>query len=128
MNQQNMTCTDEQFNSVVMNQPPVFNETQPDDIEVGNVSMAKSGSEVTAPILATEQVLETSTLTGAKNSAINVPIYDPLMNDQNASDKKSIRNSGLGKASQKREEETISNITIDHAAMTCDNRSKSPAP
>ena len=87
MNQQNMTCTDEQFNSVVMNQPPVFNETQPDEIDVGTVSMAKSGSEVTAPILPTEQVLGTPTLTGAKNSAINVPIYDPLMNDQIALDK-----------------------------------------
>ena len=87
MNQRNMTCTDEQFNSVVMAQPPVFNETQPDEIDVGTVSMAKSGSEVTAPILPTEQVLGTPTLTGAKNSAINVPIYDPLMNDQIALDK-----------------------------------------
>jgi hypothetical protein len=126
MNQHNMTCTDDQFNSIVMHQPPVFDQTQPD--EMGASSMAKSGSEATAPIQLPAQQLDTPTLTGTKNSAVHVPIYDPLMNEQQTSEKKSMRHSGLEKASQKKEDETISNITIDHAAMTCDERSKSPAP
>ena len=77
-----MTETEDQFSSVAMQQPEIMSQTMQE--EAVTPSLPKSPSEITAP-KSPEKVL--ARLEEDKISAVDVPTYDPLVQDQTTPDK-----------------------------------------